>query len=622
MAQGTFKQQTQINCNSWMFVANRPDILAVAKSCPHAASAHQQIAGVRMADGTFLSPITAEYPPDLAHALATIIAPYVTKGSMELPLDTWQDALPQSLKWPRLPTRVEDGGGLTSTASHMQRPTHDKLAALRSRWFRRLSDTKHCLKTTAALTSGCKEPPLTDAGLQPYIVDMLEVLDDPPGDHLLQIPAGQPFRLYLWHTLAKFLSDPDAELVHGVPLGVNEQLHPSPAWPIHAGVISTPEPLVVCYDSWKSAPDHFSIVEDLIQEELAAGFIALVPGGVPELQERYQLTAVGKLGVVIAEGRSPRLVVDSSISNVTSNTVIPNHMTLPRISDVIDCAPDTMARQQMFQLTLDVSKAHRRILIDPKDGGMLCFHANGKLYRCITLNFGARASGWYWGRVAGLMVRTSHALLAHGHALWQYVDDLLAWLDRISSPLWASLLVVLFLILGIPMSWHKAALHVEVDWIGWRISVLTWSISIPEEKLSKIVQQVHKMSNCTKAPLKDMQSLVGRLLWLTSGWHFLRPLLIPLYKALRHIPTTMVGMDHVTFQQFLDALSPQLTLTTDLTRRHQSLCQQVKLVRVASTHVQTLDDASKLHLKSRRAWMGIQDPTSPSRSIDDEAREA
>ena len=57
----------------------------------------------------------------------------------------------------------------------------------------------------------------------------------------------------------------------------------------------------------------------------------------------------------------------------------------------MECAPDTMSRQQMIQLTLDVSKAHRRILIDPKDGGMLCFHANGKLYRCITLNFGARA---------------------------------------------------------------------------------------------------------------------------------------------------------------------------------------------------------------------------------------
>lgn len=95
------------------------------------------------------------------------------------------------------------------------------------------------------------------------------------------------------------------------------------------------------------------------------------------------------------------------------------------------------------------------------------------------------------------------------------------------------------------MSWHKAALNVEVGWIEWRVSVLTWSISIPDEKLSKIVQQLCKASNCSKVPVKDLQSLVGRLLWLTSGWHFLRPLLIPLYNALHHIPTTMVGMEHV-----------------------------------------------------------------------------
>ena len=176
----------------------------------------------------------------------------------------------------------------------MLRPSHDKLAALRSRWFRRLSDTKHCFKITAALTSGCKHPPLSDVDLQPYIDDMLEVLDCPPGDHLLHIPPGQPFRLYLWHTLAQFLSDPDADflldLAKGVPLGVNEPLKPSPAWHVYDGVVSDPEPLLVWHDSWKSAADHPAIVEDLIHEELAAGFIALVPGGVPELQKQFQVS--------------------------------------------------------------------------------------------------------------------------------------------------------------------------------------------------------------------------------------------------------------------------------------------------------------------------------------------
>ena len=224
--------------------------------------------------------------------------------------------------------------------------------------------------------------------------------------------------------------------------------------------------------------------------------------------------------------------MDSSISNVTSNTIIPNHMMLPRISDVLACAPLQMAQQQMIQLTLDVAKAHRRILIEPQDGGMLCFHANGKLYRCVTLNFGARASGWYWGRVAGLMVRTGHSLLGYGHVLWQYVDDLLAWLDRVSAPLWASILVLLFLILGIPLSRHKASLSMEVDWIGWRISLSSWSISVPDTKINKILSQVQSFLDHTKVPIKELQSLVGRLLWLTSAWHCLRPLLIPLYKAL------------------------------------------------------------------------------------------
>ena len=274
----------------------------------------------------------------------------------------------------------------------------------------------------------------------------------------------------------------------------------------------------------------------------------------------------------------------------------------------------------MIQLTLDVAKAHRRILIDPQDGGMLCFHANGKLYRCVTLNFGARASGWYWGRVAGLMVRTGHSLLGYGHVLWQYVDDLLAWLDRVSAPLWASILVILFLILGIPLSWHKASLSMEVDWIGWRISLASWSISVPDAKIRKIMFQVHSLLDQTKVPIKELQSLVGRLLWLTSAWHYLRPLLIPLYKALSRLPVTMVGMDHVMFQRLVSNLSSHLILQQDLTHQHHSLTKEVTVVRVANTHVKTLTEVQNLHLRSRRVWIGILDPHSPHRELDDDAR--
>ena len=135
-------------------------------------------------------------------------------------------------------------------------------------------------------------------------------------------------------------------------------------------------------------------------------------------------------------------------------------------------------------------------------------------------------------------------------ALWQYVGDLLAWLDRVSSQIWASLAVVLLLILSVPMSWHKAALSDTVDWIGWRISVSVWTVSVPPDKLQRIFEQIQVLRISKQPSVRDLQSLIGRLLWLTSAWHYLRPLLIPLYIALQKNPATMVGMTMSPFNRW------------------------------------------------------------------------
>jgi len=118
---------------TWMFVANRAEIFTVAKSCPHGFGVHRQITGVRMADGTFFSRLTAEYPEELASALANVIAPFVSKGDTVLQLDSWRTMLPSKLRWPHAQQRIEDGGGLPSSALHMSRPTSDPLVSLRSR---------------------------------------------------------------------------------------------------------------------------------------------------------------------------------------------------------------------------------------------------------------------------------------------------------------------------------------------------------------------------------------------------------------------------------------------------------------------------------------------------------
>ena len=328
---------------TWCFVANKPQIGGVARSCCHPPGTHESVVGVRLPDGSFKSRLTAEYPQQLAAALASIIAEFTTHSGQVRPLGTWRHHLPHSVQWPDHAHRIEDGGGLPSSALSVSPRGIAIMKELRKKWFRRLSDTQDCLRITAKLRTGHSGPPLNADELRPYLQDLCDVLGCTANADLLHTQPGQPFRLKLWKTLVLSWNDVDADfldlLAEGVPLGVNETLQPSPAWPLTQATVPTEVPLVECTSSWKSAASNLSLVRELIAEEVASGFIAMVPGGLQELQQQYPKTAVGKLGLVLAEGRSPRLVVDSSISNVTANTILPNHMLLPRISDVMACAP-------------------------------------------------------------------------------------------------------------------------------------------------------------------------------------------------------------------------------------------------------------------------------------------
>ena len=149
---------------AWMFVANRPAICHLARSCSHPSGTHESIVGVRHPRDV-QEQDRSRVPGSTGTSLASIIRPFLTTGHPVLHVTDWQTILPKQLSWPDPPGRIEDGGGLPSTALRMIPQRHDKLASLRSRWFKRLSDSRQCLKITAALLSGCKEIPLLESEL-------------------------------------------------------------------------------------------------------------------------------------------------------------------------------------------------------------------------------------------------------------------------------------------------------------------------------------------------------------------------------------------------------------------------------------------------------------------------
>ena len=126
--------------------------------------------------------------------------------------------------------------------------------------------------------------------------------------------------------------------------------------------------------------------------------------------------------------------------------------------------------------------------------------------------------------------------------LWVYVDDFLAAFQKATAPLHLSLWVMLLLCIRLPISWSKCSIDDSIVWIGWRISFDTWSVELPEDKVHRIINQISALSKQTKVKVKDLESLIGRLLWLTGLWRLLRPLLQPLYAALRDIPCTLIAV--------------------------------------------------------------------------------
>ena len=611
---------------SWLFCSNRADILAVGLGCDHNPKSHLNFAGLRLPDGSFYSRLTACYPKMLADALAQVFMPYLSRNSKVATLKAWPSCLPSSFTAQPLTQRVEDGGGLISTAVWHSPQAPDVLGGLRKRWTSRILRMGLHSHILSHFATGSKDPPLSDQQLHGFLMDVREFLDVP--DHIwdpaLQVAPGQPFRLELWRLLLREMNDPDIafldELQSGVRLGVNNDIPASPLWPLQQSTISDDQELLQCESSWKSALDQPEVVWQLLQDEIDAGFIERVPGGLAQLQQEHEHTAVGKLGLVCAEHRPPRLVVDSTISGVTQNTSIPNRMLLPKISDVLQAAPLTSSSLELIAFTLDVSKAHRRIKIDPRDQGLLCFWYQDVLFKSKTLNFGARASGYFWARVAGLMVRTFHRLLHVRHALFQYVDDLLVLLEAATSPIWIGILTIACQILGIPMSWHKTDWGPAVTWIGWHINVHRWVVSITPDKREKILAQIDTLLRSSRCDLKILESLTGRLLWVSSLWDTLRPLLGPLYHAMMTVPLTLVSISPHQWPELLDVLQDDLCLSKSMT--HPSLRKSVKVIRVANFTLRDREHAKSLHFKSRRIWLGIQIPGSSKRKLLPETHEA
>ena len=479
--------------------------------------------------------------------MASVFAPFVTaQGKQNASIADFADLLPETY----VPHRVTfcDGAGMNSHADHTF-AKQSKLKPLADKWWDAIQQAGASQRILEHLQEAQPEQDMARIAAE-------TLLPSCSTEQALRISAGQPYRLRLLQALASHCNDPDSSLVamlaEGVPTGIFSDIPTSHQWQQRQDTLSDTSQddiqLQQCTGNWTRAERDPALLRSLVDKEIQAGHVAAFAGDRAAAAKHWpQGIAVGKLNIVLAEGRDPRLVLDSAVCNANTLCRIPEHVALPSAHEVMKSFQHRDAYGNWIALALDFKAARKTIKVRPQEQGTLLFEIDGALHHYTVCHFGAKVSAYWWSRLGVLLTRAAHDLLAEEpRRMWLYVDDLLTLLQKQQCTRPVCLLLAFLLArINAPISWKKAQLSTDVVWCGWNFCLAFETLRLSQAKLAKLRRQLQR---------KLLEATLGLLMWATSTCPHLRPYMAPLYRDLRSAAGTLKLIHPRMWQTFLDAL--------------------------------------------------------------------
>lgn len=605
---------------TWLFCSTLEAISEMAYICEHPRNSHQSVAGVRTSSGAYLSKYTAEYPPQLASKFADHVLPLLSQGPRDLDLHSAEQLLP--VKAMQAPPFVrQDGGGNVSSGDWSSPPagSSDVFKTLRHNWMQLIMKNRMDVQLVASLQQQSNDPPFTSQQLAPFTQFLVEFLEAQGYPVSWDIPSDQPMHLHILYSLQKILGDPDVALfpylLEGVPTGFDGPIQPSNCFPLSQPDESAESPLLsVHHCNWSSAEDHPDEVRALIDEEVKNGWVTPFHGSLSDAQEQWPLgVAVGKLGLVLAEGRNPRLVVDNTVCGVNARCVMPEKATLPTARDVMRAYPIRSSQARVQAFSLDIKSAHKRMAVLPSHRGLLGFTFSSQLFFYNVCPFGAVFSAHFWSRLGGFFLRLFHSLTWLAHVGFLYVDDLFMFQDETVLPLSAAMICILCQICAIPVSWKKCELGSSIQWIGWRWHISVGYVTLPMNKLDKLRAMVDRLRTSERTTKKAIEQFLGLAMWVTQLYPSMRTWLHPLYRDLHAIPATHFSIDPAYWNNALNCLNDSMQFTA--VPKGSAIPLGGLLTQVRHQTVHSISDVRNCYIGDKRIWLRIRDPMSGKRKL-------
>ena len=169
----------------------------------------------------------------------------------------------------------------------------------------------------------------------------------------------------------------------------------------------------------------------------------------------------------------------------------------------------------VYMSSLDVSRAYKNFVSDPLDSPLLCFAWKGSYYCDTSMPFGSRASSFHMQSVANCI---TDVLKLYGIHSRMYLDDLIILSpDREAAHEHFNRARRLLAELGLPEAREKAQPPTRrIKWLGIIVDSTQMTLSIPTDKVTAILRQVEATYHKKQITRKQLQSLLGCLLFVAK----------------------------------------------------------------------------------------------------------
>ena len=372
---------------SWLFATCFRPLQALASVCEHPRGSHGDIRGTRDSSGGFLSRASAEYPDTLAQRYAQQVKtlfPVSASGS-RVSLDS-APLLSRLKTLLEPPVSVQDGAGIFSVPDWSVPPpdAKDIFAGLRPRLLDFLLRDRlpGRLRYLCDLQSSDSLFQASEVKSLRGIFELwLQSLPE-PRQVSWSVAEGQPYCLEALQLLSALASDRDTTLFpclrSGVPTGFDADIPLSNVLVPQGSGHPFAQEIAICHGNWSSAEADPETLRALVEEELDKGWLLELDSLASAQARLGSKLAIGKMSMVSAPGKKPRLVVDSTVCGTNPSCFTPETFALPSVDDVRECFPLRMHDGKLAGFALDVKSAHKTVRVRPADQPLGCDSAIGR----------------------------------------------------------------------------------------------------------------------------------------------------------------------------------------------------------------------------------------------------